>query len=114
MSRRCSSVLTAACRRRVILGCTHYPLGCRFFAAALGPKVEIIGQPDAVAQSLENYLERHPDYLDHPGRGTCRFLSSGWREAGLAHAENSGARRWAFETGVTVRPGPKGRSISPT
>lgn len=83
--------------RRAILGCTHYPLVADFFAAALGPKVEIIDQPNAVASSLAAYLERHPEYVERPGRGACRFLSTGWQDAALAHAETFWGERLSFE-----------------
>lgn len=46
----------------VVLGCTHYPLVAHLFAAALPEGVEILSQPTLVARSLENYLERHPEY----------------------------------------------------
>jgi glutamate racemase len=60
----------------VLLGCTHYPLVADIFAAALPAGLEILSQPEVVGRSLRDYLSRHPD-IDHPGRGTLRFVTSG-------------------------------------
>ncbi|KRW93416.1 aspartate/glutamate racemase family protein [Paracoccus sp. PXZ] len=58
-----------------ILGCTHYPLMQAAFQKALGPKVAVYSQPDLVAESLEDYLKRHPEML---GAGNVsRFLTTG-------------------------------------
>lgn len=43
-----------------ILGCTHYPLVADMFQAALPPQVRLYSQPPIVADSLEDYLLRHP------------------------------------------------------
>lgn len=43
-----------------ILGCTHYPLMEKTFQEALGPDVSVYSQADLVAESLADYLERHP------------------------------------------------------
>lgn len=45
-----------------ILGCTHYPLVAPLFRAALPPSTRLLAQPTAVADALEDYLQRHPDY----------------------------------------------------
>ncbi len=45
-----------------ILGCTHYPLVAAQFAAALPPGVAILDQPRIVADSLADYLARHPEF----------------------------------------------------
>jgi glutamate racemase len=62
----------------VILGCTHFPLVQREFAAALPPGVRIFAQPEVVAASLAAYLARHPEF-DAPAapRVTTRFLTTG-------------------------------------
>ena len=57
-----------------ILGCTHYPLMQEVFQAALGPDVKVFSQAGLVAESLADYLERHPDKL---GRGSAAFLTTG-------------------------------------
>ena len=43
-----------------ILGCTHYPLMQDIFQDALGPDVQVYSQASLVADSLADYLERHP------------------------------------------------------
>ncbi len=58
-----------------ILGCTHYPLMESTFQAALGPDVKVFSQADLVAESLADYLDRHPDMR---GEGTeSLFLTTG-------------------------------------
>jgi glutamate racemase len=61
---------------RAVLGCTHYEIVADLFAAALPPGVGLIHQPRATADSLERYLQAHPEY--DPGRsGERRFLTTG-------------------------------------
>ncbi|MFP4273561.1 MAG: glutamate racemase [Paracoccaceae bacterium] len=43
-----------------VLGCTHYPLMEDVFRDALGPQVSVYSQPTLVADSLADYLARHP------------------------------------------------------
>lgn len=57
-----------------ILGCTHYPLMQDAFQTALGPDVRVFSQASLVAESLADYLERHPSML---GQGETAFLTSG-------------------------------------
>lgn len=45
-----------------ILGCTHYPLVRDVFSRHLPPQTRLLSQPDIVADSLEDYLTRHPRY----------------------------------------------------
>jgi glutamate racemase len=47
---------------RVILGCTHYPIVATRFQAHLPDGVRVLSQPETVADSLEDYLARHPAY----------------------------------------------------
>jgi glutamate racemase len=49
---------------RAVLGCTHYPLVEHLFRRHLPAFTRLISQPDVVADSLEDYLQRHPRYLD--------------------------------------------------
>ncbi|HJU33449.1 MAG TPA: aspartate/glutamate racemase family protein [Hyphomicrobiaceae bacterium] len=49
---------------RAILGCTHYPLVEPLFRRHLPPFTRLLSQPEVVADSLEDYLQRHPRYLD--------------------------------------------------
>jgi len=58
-----------------ILGCTHYPLMATAFQEALGQDVSVYSQANLVAESLADYLERHPKML---GSGTDNlFLTTG-------------------------------------
>lgn len=58
-----------------ILGCTHYPLMEKAFQEALGPGVKVYSQARLVAESLADYLGRHPEML---GEGTASmFLTTG-------------------------------------
>ncbi|MGY9049530.1 MAG: glutamate racemase [Rhodobacterales bacterium] len=58
-----------------ILGCTHYPLMQEVFQQALGPNVSVYSQANLVAESLADYLVRHPNML---GTGTeSQFLTTG-------------------------------------
>ena len=56
---------------RAILGCTHYPLVEALFARHLPASCRLLSQPETVADSLEDYLTRHPHYLtaDHASHG---------------------------------------------
>lgn len=45
----------------ILLGCTHYPLIEKKIKALAGPKVKVLGQGGIVADSLQHYLERHPE-----------------------------------------------------
>jgi len=57
-----------------VLGCTHYPLVEASFARAL-PGVPLLSQPELVAESLVDYLQRRPEYRSGPGES--RFLTTG-------------------------------------
>ena len=72
-----------ALRRRIgrhpdkaILGCTHYEIVADLFAQALPPGVQVISQPAAVADSLERYFDRHPEY-DLGSSSRRDFLTTG-------------------------------------
>jgi glutamate racemase len=45
----------------VLLACTHYPLLIDKIRAYLSPAISIVSQGDIVAQSLVDYLNRHPE-----------------------------------------------------
>lgn len=58
-----------------VLGCTHYPLMEQAFQKALGPGVRLFSQAGLVAESLQDYLRRRPEFA---GPGTrSRFLTTG-------------------------------------
>lgn len=72
-----------ALRRRIgrhpdkaVLGCTHYEIIADLFAAALPPGTPLIHQPTAVADALDRYFARHPEY-DRGRSGQRRFLTTG-------------------------------------
>ena len=57
-----------------VLGCTHYPLLEGTFQDALGADVKVFSQANLVAESLADYLKRHPGML---GRGAPGYLTTG-------------------------------------
>ncbi|OYX34509.1 MAG: glutamate racemase [Caulobacterales bacterium 32-69-10] len=61
---------------RAILGCTHYEIVAELFVEALGAGTPLIHQPSAVADALDAYLARHPEFDPGTG-GTRRFLTTG-------------------------------------
>lgn len=48
---------------RAILGCTHFPLVEGLFRRHLPPFTRMLPQPEVVADSLDDYLTRHPVYV---------------------------------------------------
>ncbi|KAA0920868.1 glutamate racemase [Aquicoccus porphyridii] len=78
-----------------VLGCTHYPLMEKEFEAALGPGVKVFSQANLVAESLADYLARHPKML---GRGEgARFLTTGDPKTVSSRATQFLRRRIEFE-----------------
>jgi glutamate racemase len=49
---------------RAILGCTHYPLVEVSFRRHLPAFTRLLSQPGVVADSLEDYLQRHPRFIE--------------------------------------------------
>ncbi len=61
----------------VILGCTHYPLLIDKIKQYLPDNITIISQGQYVAESLEDYLSRHPEIDGKCSTGaTVRFLTT--------------------------------------
>ncbi len=61
----------------IILGCTHYPLLLDKISRYAPPGVRIIEQGGYVADSLGDYLARHPGMAARCTRGgTCRYLTT--------------------------------------
>lgn len=61
----------------IILGCTHYPLLMNKILKFTPPGVRIVPQGEYVANSLKDYLLRHPDMdVRLTKRGTCRYLTT--------------------------------------
>jgi glutamate racemase len=67
-----------------VLGCTHYPLVEDAFRAALPATTTLVSQPALVADSLADYLRRHPRFAG--GTGAARYLTTGDPEAVGARA----------------------------
>ncbi len=61
---------------RAILGCTHYEIVADLFGAALPAGTPVIHQPQATADALAGYFERHPEFAIGSGGGR-RFLTTG-------------------------------------
>ena len=61
---------------RAILGCTHFPLVEHLFRRHLPPFTRILSQPEVVADSLEDYLARHPRYLDGNNGAALTLLTT--------------------------------------
>ncbi len=61
----------------VILGCTHYPLLMAKIQKYIRPGVQVVPQGEYVAQSLKDYLERHPEMEARCSKGaTVSFLTT--------------------------------------
>lgn len=63
----------------VVLGCTHYPLLLPKIQACCAPRgIRVVVQGDIVAESLADYLRRHPDMDDRLTRGgSVAYLTTG-------------------------------------
>jgi glutamate racemase len=73
------SLLMAQCADidTVILGCTHYPLLINKIRRYMPQGVNVIQQGPIVADSLADYLMRHPEIERHCSRGgTCRYFTT--------------------------------------
>ncbi|SCZ57336.1 glutamate racemase [Epibacterium ulvae] len=77
-----------------ILGCTHYPLMADAFQAALGEHVKVFSQGDLVAESLADYLERHPEML---GQGSGGYFTTGDPDRVSSRATQFLRREMRFE-----------------
>jgi glutamate racemase len=62
---------------RVILGCTHFPLVEDLFRQHLPPGTVILSQPDVVANSLEDYLQRRRHYAERAETPQLKLLTTG-------------------------------------
>ena len=61
----------------LILGCTHYPLMIEKIRRFAPQGVRIVVQGDIVAESLADYLKRHPEQEIHCSKGgTVRYLTT--------------------------------------
>ncbi|WP_111733816.1 glutamate racemase [Roseovarius amoyensis] len=78
-----------------VLGCTHYPLVEDVFKSALGPDVTVFSQPRLVAESLADYLGRHPQMAG--GDAPSRCLTTGDARRVSDRATQFLRRKIAFE-----------------
>lgn len=61
----------------IILGCTHYPLLLPKIRRYTPPHIRILPQGELVAESLADYLRRHPSMAERcTCGGTVRFLTT--------------------------------------
>ena len=61
----------------ILLACTHYPILIEQLRSLLPPKVEVLVQGKIVAESLANYLERHPEMVGKcTQNGTVTYLTT--------------------------------------
>ena len=61
----------------VVLACTHYPLLAHKIRKYLPANVQILSQGPLIAESLRQYLLRHPEMDERLSRGgTTRFLTT--------------------------------------
>jgi glutamate racemase len=86
---------------RAILGCTHFPLVEHLFHLHLPPATRILSQPEVVADSLEDYLARRPQYTAADEPPGLKLLTTGDPAAISARARVFWPDSLAFEH-VTV------------
>ncbi len=55
--------------KRILLGCTHYPLLLPALRRVTPPEVEFLAQGDLVADRLVDWMRRHPEQERRLGRG---------------------------------------------
>lgn len=61
----------------IILGCTHYPLLMPKIEKYKRPGVRIVAQGEYVANSLKDYLKRHPEMDEKcTKRGICQYFTT--------------------------------------
>lgn len=60
----------------LILGCTHYPYMFKDFKRIMGKNVKIVNPPEVVAESLKDYLHRHPEIEKKLSRGGKRIFQT--------------------------------------
>lgn len=61
----------------ILLACTHYPLLQQKIESYLPDHIRVVAQGDIVAQSLQNYLQRHPEMETRLSKnGTHQFFTT--------------------------------------
>lgn len=71
----------------ILLACTHYPLLIPKLKAVLPEDIQLLGQADIVADSLDTYLQKHPEIATKIAQGGEKhFYTSGDRQVFDQHA----------------------------
>jgi glutamate racemase len=84
--------------KRILLGCTHYPLLLPALRPLVPDEIEILAQGEIVASRLANWLERHPEEEARLGRnGLRRFATTDDAEWFSARGERLLGRPLAAE-----------------
>lgn len=61
----------------IVLACTHYPILYPKIRDAVPEHIKIVTQGEIVAQSLADYMKRHPEMECRCSKGgTCRYLTT--------------------------------------
>ena len=61
----------------IILACTHYPLLKKKIRSFLPESIQLVAQGKLIAESLENYLHRHPEMETRCSKNaTCHFYTT--------------------------------------
>ncbi|WP_343606320.1 glutamate racemase [Fluviicola sp.] len=61
----------------ILLACTHYPILIEQVRKLLPPQVEVLAQGKIVAESLADYLDRHPEMVEKcTQNGTVTYLTT--------------------------------------
>lgn len=61
----------------IILGCTHYPLLLNKIKLYCPPHIKLVPQGKYIAESLEDYLHRHPEMSSRLSQGsTCQYFTT--------------------------------------
>jgi glutamate racemase len=61
----------------LVNGCTHYELLSKMIRDVIGKRVTVIDSPKVVADSLVQYMQRHPEMDQRLSRrGTARFMTT--------------------------------------
>ena len=72
----------------ILLACTHYPLVSSQISAAAGESIRVVSQDDIVAESLADYLQRHPEMEQRLSKsGRRAFYTTDSTEDFDKHAE---------------------------
>ena len=62
----------------ILLACTHYPLLLEKILKYVPKEIAVISQGEIVAESLKDYLERHPEIAERCSKnGSQRFYTTG-------------------------------------